>query len=86
MGFLLKILIFATAAYGVWSMFRTWRRGLGAPPVARDKPPPQTAADPARTPVGGRRPVVEDTEACRTCGSFVSAGATRCGRTDCPLP
>jgi hypothetical protein len=30
--------------------------------------------------------VVEDTEACRTCGSFVSAGATRCGRTDCPLP
>jgi hypothetical protein len=86
MGFLLKILILAAAAYGAWSMFRTWRRGLGNPPVATKKPPPQAEADAARTPVGARKPVIEDTEACRVCGAFVSAGAARCGRTDCPLP
>ena len=86
MGLLLKILIFAVAAYGVWSMFTTWRRGLGAPPVARKKPPPQATADPDRTTVGTRKPVVEDTEACSVCSAFVPVGAGRCGRTDCPLP
>jgi hypothetical protein len=85
MGFLIKILIFAVAAYGVWSIFNTWRRGLGAPPVARKKPPEQATVDPGRATVGTRKPVIEDTEACRICGAFVSAGATRCGRTDCPL-
>jgi len=85
MGFLLKIVIFAIAVYGIWATASRWYRLLGG---GRAKPPApapdrrEAAAPPAKP----RRPVVEDTQLCAACGSYVSAGAAKCGRPDCPQP
>ena len=85
MGFLLKIVIFAIAVYGIWAMARRWYRLLGG---GRPKPPApaperrETAAAPPKP----RRAVVEETRLCAACGSYVSAGAAKCGRADCPQP
>ena len=85
MGFLLKIVIFAIAVYGIWATASRWYRLLGG---GKNKPPApvperrETAAAPPKP----RRPVVEETRLCAACGSYVSAGAAKCGRPDCPLP
>ena len=87
MGFLLKIVIFAIAVYGIWATARRFYRLFGGGGGAARPPAPapdrrETAAPPPRA--GG--PVVEETRLCAACGSYVSAGAARCGRPDCPQP
>jgi hypothetical protein len=85
MGFLLKIVIFAIAVYGIWAVASRWYRLLGGGRVKPPAPAPErreTAAAPPKP----RRPVVEETRLCAACGSYVSAGAAKCGRADCPQP
>jgi hypothetical protein len=79
MGSLLKIAIFAVAAYVAWTAVRRWL-GFGGP--VRTPAPPRREAAPSQP----RRPVVEDTHLCTVCGAYVSAGAARCSRPDCPQP
>ncbi|MCW5737685.1 MAG: hypothetical protein KIS73_26425 [Enhydrobacter sp.] len=85
MGFLLKIVIFAVAVYGIWATARRFYRLFGGSDGASRRPAPtperrETAVPPPRA--GGA--VVEDTRLCAVCGSYVAAGAARCGRSDCP--
>jgi hypothetical protein len=87
MGFLLKIVVFAVAVYGIWVVANRWYRLLGG---GRPKPPARAPAaerrETAAAPPRSRGPVVEETRLCSACGSYVSAGAAKCGRTDCPQP
>jgi hypothetical protein len=85
MGFLLKIVIFAIVVYGIWATANRWYRLLGGD---RSKPPAPTPdrRETAAAPPGPRRPVVEETRLCAACGSYVSTGAAKCGRPDCPQP
>jgi hypothetical protein len=85
MGFLLKIVIFAIAVYGIWATASRWYRLLGGGQAKAPSPAPErreTAAEPSNR----RRPVVEETRLCAACGSYVSAGVTKCARPDCPQP
>jgi hypothetical protein len=85
MGFLLKIVIFGIAVYGIWATASRWYRLLGGDRNRSPQPAPdrrETAAAPPNV----RRPVVEDTRLCAACGSYVSAGTAKCGRADCPQP
>jgi hypothetical protein len=87
MGFLLKIVIFAIVVYGIWATANRWYRRLGGGQAKPPAPAPgpdrrETAAAPPKP----RGPVVEDTRLCAACGSYVSAGAAKCGRPDCPQP
>ena len=85
MGFLLKLVVFAIAIYGIWAVASRWYRLLGGGQAKPPAPAPdrrETAAAPP-TP---RRPVVEETRLCAACGSYVSSGAAKCGRPDCPQP
>jgi len=79
MGFLLKIVIFAVAAYGIWTTANRWFNFLGGnrPSVPPAPPPPPQAA---RT----KTRVVEDTRPCPACGAYVTAGTGKCDRSDCP--
>jgi hypothetical protein len=83
MGFLLKIVIFAIAAYGIWATARRWYGWLSGQPKPPVRAPERRAPPP---PPSARRPVVEDTRLCAACGAYVSASAAKCGRTDCPQP
>ena len=87
MGFLLKVVIFAVAVYGIWATANRWYRLLGG---GRPKPPAQTPAagerEAAAVPPRPRGPVIEETRLCVACGSYVAADAAKCGRTDCPQP
>ena len=77
MAILFKIAAFALAAYVAWTTARRWLGlfgGLSKPPA-----PPQREAAPQP-----RRAVVEDTQLCTVCGTYVAANAAKCGRTDCP--
>ena len=91
MGLLLKIILFGVAVYAVWRMLAHWKglfdrfTGKHGPP-ARQPParPPPAAPDP---PAGVRQAkVIDASAACRVCGAYLSSAATKCGRTDCPLP
>ena len=78
MGLLLKIVIFAVAAYGIWKTAQRLFHLFGGgqkPPV----PPPQDPPQPQP-----RRVVVEDTLMCTACGVYVSTTGAKCGRSDCP--
>jgi hypothetical protein len=82
MGFLLKIVIFAVAAYGIWTTANRWFNFLGGnrrsvPPVPK---PPSTPPQAARA----KTSTVEDTHPCPVCKAYVTAGTARCGRSDCP--
>ena len=86
MGLLLKFIMLGVVAYGVWNTARRWLNVLGgdrvkAPPPAPPPVPPRTPAGPVQS---VRRPIVEETHACGTCGAYVSVSAARCGRPDCP--
>ena len=77
MGFLLKIVMFAVAVYGIWATregacYRLFGRRRQRQAAAR-------AGAGARRPRAAqpRRPVVEDTRLCAACGSYVSAGAAQ---------
>ena len=85
MGFLLKIVIFAVAVYGIWATASRWYRALGGgrtKPLASAPDRRETAAAPSRP----RRSEVEDTRLCGACGSYVATGTAKCGRPDCPQP
>jgi hypothetical protein len=84
MGFLLKIVIFAIAVYGIWATASRWYRMLGGGQTRPTTPAPQRRES-AGTPRASR-PVVEETRLCAACGSYVAAGAAKCGRPDCPQP
>ena len=78
MGLLLKIAIFAVVAYGVWTTVRRWYGVLGGDATKKAPPPAEREAP--------RRPAVEETRLCSSCGSYVSVSAAKCGRPDCPQP
>lgn len=89
MGLLLKLALLGVALYAAWKTLSRWKslydRFVGTPPKppvperpAAPPPPPQTAS--------ARQPVIEETVPCRVCGAYLSSGATKCGRPDCPLP
>jgi hypothetical protein len=81
MGFLLKFAIFAVAGYVAWTVVRGWWRGVTVKPVQRQQQP----AAPVEPRAAAKR-VVEDTSVCPVCGAYVSRGAAKCGRSDCPQP
>ena len=85
MGFLLKIVVFAVVVYGIWATARRWYRLLGGG-QAKPPAPTQERRETAAAPPEPRRPVVEETRLCAACASYVSAGAAKCGRPDCPQP
>ena len=78
MGLLLKFAIAAVVGYMVWSAVHKAVGGVlgNRPPAA--PPPPQQRPPQARA-------SVEETRLCPTCGAYVSTGAGKCGRPDCPL-
>jgi len=90
MGLLLKFVILCVGAFMIWNTVRRWLGLLGGPkqtpPMTSRRAPTRPVADPAPEPAAPRRTVVEDTQACRTCGIYVSVSAGKCGRSDCPQP
>jgi hypothetical protein len=94
MGFLLKIALFGLALYAAWKTFSRWKglydRFVGKPdePKKPPAPPPQAPPPPAPQPSPPQpsRRIAEDTQACSVCGAFFAAGASRCERSNCPLP
>jgi hypothetical protein len=85
MGFLLKIAIFAVVAYGIWKTAKKWYGILGGTadqaPTRKPDAPPKRGTPPAPS---ASRPVIEETRLCSICASYVSLGAAKCGRADCP--
>jgi hypothetical protein len=86
MGFLSKILAFAVLAYAIWAMASRIYRSLGGGGQPKPPAPAPDRRETAAAPPKPRRPVVEETRLCAACGSYVSAGAVKCGRPDCPQP
>ena len=82
MGLLLKLALLGVVAWGAWTVARRWF-GLFGGGQAKAPAPDKQAATPAAT---ERRRIFEDTHPCPTCGTYVSAAAQKCGRTDCPQP
>jgi len=88
MGLILKIVIFAVAAYGIWTTASRWFNLLGGnrrpPPANRPQAPRENTRETAQA----RPRVIEDTHPCSVCGAYVSAGAAKCAakcaRPDCP--
>jgi hypothetical protein len=75
---LIKLLILALAAYGIW---RLWRQ-IAVPPHRDDNPESARHRAPPRggSAVGG----IEDMTKCPVCRTYVGASAAACGRQDCP--
>jgi len=91
MGLLLKLALFGVAIYAAWRTLSRWKglydRFVGPPPASQ-APPASRAPDaaPAAAMAPARPRVVEETVPCKVCGAYLSSGATKCGRPDCPLP
>jgi hypothetical protein len=88
MGFLLKIIVFGVAIYAAWRTVMHWK---GVFDRVTGKPQPQPRVRPAPTPAEQPTPqrqakVIDASGTCRVCGAYLSSAATRCGRSDCPLP
>jgi hypothetical protein len=90
MGFILKFIIFAVAAYTVWNTASRWFKLLGG--NRRSTMPPRTPA-PGSSPGSSQAPreaapmrgrVVEDTHQCPVCSAYMAVGTAKCGRPDCP--
>jgi ribosomal protein L40E len=97
MGFLLKIILFGVALYGLWKTFRYWKglfdRFTGNPEVPPQRPPqrppasPPPADPPPQAPApSARKIVVEDTVQCAGCGAYISTAAEKCGHCGRPRP
>ena len=90
MKYLLNIVIFGFVAWGIWKAANRWFDVLGGkrPPAAPKQPaaPPQTPRETPPPTSQARARVVEDTHPCAACGVYVSVGAAKCGRPDCPQP
>jgi hypothetical protein len=88
MGFLLKIVLFGVALYAAWRTVARWK---GLFDSFTGKPPPQPQVRPAPAP-GEADPaqrqakVIDASATCRICGAYLSNAATKCGRSDCPVP
>lgn len=99
MGFLLKIILFGVALYGLWKTFRYWKglfdRFTGkpevppqrppAPPPSASAPPPANPASPSSAPAV-RKVVIEDTVQCAGCGAYISTAAEKCDHCGRPRP
>ena len=88
MGFLLKIVLFGVALYAIWRTLAHWKglfdRFTGKPPpLSRVRPEPAPAAS---TQAQQQAKVIDASATCRVCGAYLSNAATKCGRSDCPLP
>jgi hypothetical protein len=86
MGFLLKIIVFGVAIYATWRVVARWLgvfdRLTGKPqPRVRPAPAPNEPGPPPR-----QAKVIDASATCRVCGAYLSSAATRCGRSDCPVP
>jgi len=86
MGLLLKIILFGVAVYALWRTVAHWKglfdRLTGKPqPPVRPAPPPQPPP-----PAAARARVIDATSSCPVCNAYLSNAATKCGRSDCPLP
>lgn len=80
MGFFGKTLVVIAVAIVLWWIWR--RMNIGVPRNPSPPPPPDVQA---RTPFWRRPKVtVQETETCKTCGAYVTAGAGRCAREACP--
>jgi hypothetical protein len=88
MGLLLKIVLFGVALYIAWTTLARWKglfdRFVGRPQEPA-RTPPARPAPPAAT-AQARPQVIDASVPCAVCGAFLSSAATRCGRSDCPLP
>ena len=68
-------------------LLATADRFIGNPPPAPPRPPAQAPpAQPARPAPPSAGPLISDASACAICGTYVAAGASKCGRQDCPQP
>jgi hypothetical protein len=88
MGLLLKIVLFGVAIYAAWRTIAHWK-GMFDRFTGRAQPParPAPAAAPASPAASARQAKVIDASAsCHVCGAYLSAAATKCGRSDCPVP
>ena len=91
MGFLLKIILFGVAVYGLWKTFHRWKglfdtfvgRSPPARPSAPPSPPPASAGP---GPENRRIGPVEDVVQCEKCGSYVPARAAKCDQCGNALP
>lgn len=88
MGLLLKLALLGVALYAAYRTFSRWKglydRFVGPPP-APQKPEPPRAPEPGPNSVASRPPVIEETVQCTGCGAYLSSGAAKCGRPDCPV-
>jgi hypothetical protein len=73
---LIKFLILALAAYGIW---RLWCQ-IAVPPHRNNDAAPRREAGRPSSAVGG----IEDMTKCLACRTYVGASAAACGRQDCP--
>jgi len=74
---LLKLLLLAAIAYGVWHF---WHRFIRVP--GKDGPAGTPgSAKPRRGSADAR---IEDMSQCPACQIYVAASAPACGRQDCP--
>jgi hypothetical protein len=73
-----KLIVLVIVLVAVWKGFQLLQR-LGRARNAASAPPRQAPA--------ARRDstAVQETRQCAACGAYVSAGAGKCGRADCPV-
>ena len=86
MGLLLKIILFGVALYALWRTIAHWK-GLFDRLTGKPQTPVRPASPPPPTPQAGPRArVIDATSSCPVCNAYLSNAATKCGRSDCPLP
>lgn len=69
-----KLLALIAAILVVWYGYKLLGPRIKAALDRRDAPPAKSPA------------IATETERCRACGTYVTAGARSCGRGDCPYP
>jgi hypothetical protein len=69
-----KLIVVVLVVAAAWVGYR-WLNGVTRELSARRPTPPPNQAINA-----------EDLVACEVCGAYVAAGASACGRPDCPRP
>ena len=74
-----KLLVLVLIVVVVWKGFQLLNR-LGRERKAADVPPRKAPAA-KRSSEGA----VQETRQCAVCGAYVSAGAGKCGKPDCPF-